>query len=597
MAKSRQHAQITQRVAKFLCYDPDERSTGIGEPTPKNQVQGYDKPNIQAAIDELNIKASVNVGDVFTSISTNNPNPETWELAPQIEDIVVTGDGEDSFWITVDGHDIEVDEGDTATQIGVKVQAVLDDSDDYAIVTESSGVVTITFRNGSPLDIPNISVTPTSPIYGVTHVVAEVNAGGTGSPSNEVQTVTFTGTVAISNTIDIIDDSTSPETVVATITIVAADTQDTVATKIFNALSSISPPYYTTVLGSASSPSTDSNVVQIHYGEIDDTTSPNTINGSLERRSLQFGQAGGIIVKGEYVQKAVSETDIISKRANQIDTVTVDILGSPSEAIFAYNLVFSEIGIVVPIDAGTTADQAADQAAIEIGALDGLTTTYVSGNSFTLEYEDGFFEYLTNYNEGFDTNGSTGIALTGDADPSGDIIIRYVTSQAIDRAGELGYGKWEYFGEGEVIGGCPISSIVAAGVGVVNNTILSEPFTITATDSPPTNVFNIEKDLFDISKIMFSTKSSNGVYITEVTLAHDGTDISYTHNVIVNTDDNDSAFTDPIDIDILISGENLEFTITNNSNTTVDVAVKISQYDKISRSLNDNSVYYWKRIG
>lgn len=596
-SSTRRSAEISQKIAKFLNYDPDERSTDIGNATLENQVAGYTQPNIQAAIDSLYFITTIPIGGLHASKTSNNPNPVTWERQGQIENIVVSGEADNTFVLTIGGVDTILTEGDTASQVATKVAAAFEASSSYsAVVGSPDNIVIVTFASSTPEDLMTGNGTGSpATIQGISYTVAESTNGSTSPVVSEVQTITFSGTVAISNTFDLIDDSTSPATTLGTVTVVPTDTRNSVMTKIYNALVGYSPDPYASIqyYGQVSPETLSPDTVQVTWGDIDTTVSPEVVSGSLNSRSVQDQQAGGFVIKGTNIQKAVSAADLLSQRTSQIDTITIT-----GTSVAVTNLSLTSLGINVTTGIGDTADVIAAAAAIDIGSIDGLTTSTPSGspgNSFTVEYINDGISRVTNYKEGFNSSGSTGIVGLTDPDPAGsDIIITYTSVQSQSSGDELGYGKWIFFGETKVPS-CPVNSMKAVGVQTINNTILAEPY-VMPSGSPDTQTIEIAKELFDVAKIMFSVRSDRGVYVTEITTAHDNTNISWTNNVIVNTDSNESADDDPIDVTFTISGDNIVITLINNYDITLNVAVNINEYNIISSTPQDTIIYLWERI-
>lgn len=587
MAKTRRAAQVTERLARFGYYDPNEALTGIGNATPKQVLQGYDTPNIQAAIDELYYQNTVDVGGLLISRYAHNPRPSAWGTGsplagrPQIEDIVISGVPTNKFWYTIDGVDVELTHGDTASTVATKIANALNAAKiEYtASIGSPTNAIIITYVDyGDQTAIATPAVQ-----YGITATISTPTPGSSSPQVNEVQGISISGTVSISGDISIKDSATSPN-ITAAATVSDTSTAATVKTALEAALNNESPIRYASVT------SINSTTIRVTYAD-------------NNAHDVNYDSFNGITLRGTLVQRNISDADIVDTRTNQQDTITV-ICNTGGITEVPFTLSITDIGIQVAVPAATTQDDIAQLIADAINALPNLVATYVSGNSLTIEYQNTYYRHLTDYKEWFDTLGSVGIGditispeTPNPTSPLTPIEVRYSSIQALDLNGEVTYGKWAYYGEG-ILNAPTEQDFYPADVETSINTF-GEPVLLA---SPQSVVYTFSKNLFTMGRIMLTARTLNmgspkvSKYFGEIiTLLNSGSDVNWTEDTMLSNDTLESDVF-PVTVSFAIVGNNIQMTVTRATSDNVELSIKLLDHDKIISKAEQVKVYYWERI-
>lgn len=154
MSINRRAADVTEHTAAFTTFDQTVTGGSIGNATLTQQGNGYDEPNVQAAIDDLFTRITITPGAVFQSISSIDPSVERTVSYSQSVQLTVTGTPTANGNITVAGATVAVLTTDTAIGVATKIAAALSAQAYISSATRVSAVVTYTYvdSNAHPVD-------------------------------------------------------------------------------------------------------------------------------------------------------------------------------------------------------------------------------------------------------------------------------------------------------------------------------------------------------------------------------------------------------------------------------------------------------------
>lgn len=153
MTKSRTAATVTSNEAAFNYYNTDNildagrggitGTATIGSPTVDQTRYGSFRPSTQAAIDNF-VYMLLPIGTVLTTTSVGSPSGIAFR-----EELTFSGTADDVF-IHVYGIQVPVAVNDDGTAIAAKVKAVLDTTDLFQSVVQTSNILTITHNDRFP---------------------------------------------------------------------------------------------------------------------------------------------------------------------------------------------------------------------------------------------------------------------------------------------------------------------------------------------------------------------------------------------------------------------------------------------------------------
>lgn len=125
MSRNRNAADVIEHTASFTLYDQTVTGGALGNPTEAQQNNGYDQPNVQAAIDDLWNKVLLVPGTVYTSLSSINPAVAPTSSTSQAVQLTLSGTPSASGNLTIAGINVAILNTDTAATAATKVAAAL----------------------------------------------------------------------------------------------------------------------------------------------------------------------------------------------------------------------------------------------------------------------------------------------------------------------------------------------------------------------------------------------------------------------------------------------------------------------------------------
>lgn len=154
MSINRQAAGVTEHTADFVTFDQTLTGGVIGNATTNQQNNGYDTPNVQAAIDDIWGKALVVPGAVLQTISATDPSVAPTVTHSQTIQLTIAGTPTVDGNITVSGLSIAVLTTDSATGVATKIATALTAQTYISSAVAAGALVTYSFvdANAHPVD-------------------------------------------------------------------------------------------------------------------------------------------------------------------------------------------------------------------------------------------------------------------------------------------------------------------------------------------------------------------------------------------------------------------------------------------------------------
>lgn len=154
MSINRNAAGVTEHTASFITFDQTATGGVLGNATATQQNDGYDQPNVQAAIDDLWSKVLIVPGTVYQSVSATNPSVVPAVTNSQVTKLTVSGTPTANGNLTVAGVSVAVLTSDTATSVATKIATALNAQSFISSASAASAVVTYTYvdKNAHPVD-------------------------------------------------------------------------------------------------------------------------------------------------------------------------------------------------------------------------------------------------------------------------------------------------------------------------------------------------------------------------------------------------------------------------------------------------------------
>lgn len=155
MSINRRAAEVIEHTASFITFDQTFTGGAIGDATAGQQSSGYDEPNVQAAIDDMWVKALISPGAIYQTITGTNPATTPSVTYSQSVQLTFTGSVTANGNLTVAGSNIAVLTSDTMTSVATKTAAVLNAQPYISSASSSGAVVTYTYVDSNPHPVDN----------------------------------------------------------------------------------------------------------------------------------------------------------------------------------------------------------------------------------------------------------------------------------------------------------------------------------------------------------------------------------------------------------------------------------------------------------
>lgn len=155
MSINRRAADVTEHTAAFITFDQTVTGGSIGNATLAQQGNGYDAPNVQAAIDDLFGRIAFVPGSIYQSISSIDPSVARTVSFSQSVQLTVAGTPTANGNITVAGATVAVLTTDTAIGVATKITTALNAQSYISSATRVGAVVTYTYVDSSTHPVDN----------------------------------------------------------------------------------------------------------------------------------------------------------------------------------------------------------------------------------------------------------------------------------------------------------------------------------------------------------------------------------------------------------------------------------------------------------
>lgn len=155
MSLNRLAAGVTEHTASFITFDQLATGGVIGTATTEQENNGYDLPNVQAAIDDIWAKALVIPGTVYQTVSATDPSVAPTSSRSQIVQLTVTGTPSMNGNVVIAGATIPLLTSDDATGVATKIASALAAQPFISSATAAGAVVTYTHADSNQHQVDN----------------------------------------------------------------------------------------------------------------------------------------------------------------------------------------------------------------------------------------------------------------------------------------------------------------------------------------------------------------------------------------------------------------------------------------------------------